>query len=227
LGSDPACANALRELCDDAPARRRPAPPVGNGDGAAPAHVVAAARQLWAELAGPQDRSHGSPAGRAVLRERFERRQRDGRQTGGSLVERFRALVCQVVPAGATIAVISRGDARLVALPERTGWHLPQVSGGTFAGHHPADSAEALQQLEALRGRGAAYLAVPATDLWWLAYYGGLRDALARDAALVAYHHDVGAVYRLTAAAMDDLAPGFVAVLGSPRPAFAGSAVTR
>jgi hypothetical protein len=192
-----------------------------------------AARALWAEVAGPQLPSSGSAGGRADLRERFDRRQRAGRPAGGSLVEQVRALVCQATPPGATVAVISRGDARLVDLPERTGWHLPQVPGGTYAGHHPAGSAEAVQQLEVLVGRGAQYLAVPATDLWWLAYYGGLREALARGADLLAYHHDVGAVYRLAPGRVDELRPHFVAVVdtdaapGTSRPAAAGAAVLR
>ena len=35
----------------------------------------------------------------------------------------------------------------------------------------PADGAEAVAELERLRGQGAAFLVVPQTALWWLDHY--------------------------------------------------------
>ena len=54
---------------------------------------------------------------------------------------------------------------------------------GTYAGHHPADSAEAIAHLEALRAKGAEYIVFPQTALWWLDYYDALRELLFGGAA--------------------------------------------
>ena len=40
-----------------------------------------------------------------------------------------------------------------------------------YAGHYPADSSEAITQLEALRAKGAEYLLLPDTAFWWLDDY--------------------------------------------------------
>lgn len=97
----------------------------------------------------------------------------DGRRVAyRELVPRIRAVVRDTVPAGATVAVISRGDGALLNLDGRTGWHFPQQDDGVYAGYYPADSAGAIAHLEALRARGARYLLIPATALWWLDFYG-------------------------------------------------------
>ncbi len=69
------------------------------------------------------------------------------------------------------MAVISKGDNQLLHLNGRTGWHLPQGPGGTYAGFHPPDSGAAIEELEKLRANGADYLLVPNTGFWWLEYY--------------------------------------------------------
>lgn len=61
----------------------------------------------------------------------------------------------------------------------RAGWHFPQTEAGVYAGHYPADSREAVDQLERLRARGAHYLLLPQTSFWWLDYYRGLQRYLA------------------------------------------------
>jgi hypothetical protein len=43
---------------------------------------------------------------------------------------------------------------------------------------YPSDSAAAIAQLEALRGRGAGFLLIPKPGFWWLEHYGGFRDHL-------------------------------------------------
>jgi GT2 family glycosyltransferase len=87
------------------------------------------------------------------------------------LVERIRLTVEQTVPAGATVLVISRGDRALLSFESRTGKHFPQGEDGDYVGHHPATSAEAIEQLEGLRARGAGFLVVPRTASWWLDHY--------------------------------------------------------
>ena len=42
-------------------------------------------------------------------------------------------------------------------------WHFPQLNNGEYAGHHPADSQAAIEQVRSLAARGAQYLIVPAS----------------------------------------------------------------
>ncbi len=91
---------------------------------------------------------------------------------------RIRVCASRWIPIGATVLVISKGDSALLELPGRTGWHFPQTERGTYAGHHPAGSAEAIAHLEALRRRGAHFLLIPATASWWLDHYRGFRRHL-------------------------------------------------
>jgi hypothetical protein len=173
----------------------RPAP--AGPDLEPPADLAPRVAALAARLGRPRPPSIADPAARVRLAERFHRSRATAVRPGASLVERVHHLVLTAVPEGSTVAVVSRGDPRLVDLPGCTGSHLPQVGDGEYAGHHPADGAEALSQLEALRNRGAGYLVVPAAHLWWLSYYHELRRHLDRNATLLAYHEEVGAVFRL------------------------------
>jgi GT2 family glycosyltransferase len=95
------------------------------------------------------------------------------------LVRRVRETVDRELPADATVLVVSNGDDELLELgADRRGWHFPQVMDGTYAGHHPGDSTEALEQLSALRRRGAAYILFPKTGFWWLNHYTELAAEL-------------------------------------------------
>jgi GT2 family glycosyltransferase len=95
-------------------------------------------------------------------------------------VEAVRAAIHRVVPPDSIVLVASRGDRELVRLDERTGWHFPRTADGRYAGHHPADSEEAVAHLEELRSAGAAFLVFPPDSLWWLSHYGGLKEHLDR-----------------------------------------------
>jgi hypothetical protein len=94
------------------------------------------------------------------------------------LVELVRQAVARDVPADATVAVVGKGDSQLIDLPGRRGVHFPQTAEGIYSGHHPADSAAAIEQLNAARARGAEYLLFPATAFWWLDHYAELRRHL-------------------------------------------------
>jgi hypothetical protein len=95
------------------------------------------------------------------------------------LVERIRAVVESELPPDATVLVVSHGDEALLDLGSaRRGWHFPQMEDGTYAGHHPGDSAEAIAHLEALRSKGADYILLPETTLWWLDYYKEFAEML-------------------------------------------------
>jgi hypothetical protein len=124
-----------------------------------------------------------SPDGRALL---FELQHIEFVRCGGPLpiiggymqmIARIRGIVSERVPAGAKVAVASRGDDRLLEFDEVSACHFPQVN-GAYAGHHPADSAQAITQLESLRATGVTHMLFPRTSLWWLDYYEGLREHL-------------------------------------------------
>jgi hypothetical protein len=108
-----------------------------------------------------------------------------GLGTGGArgaeycrLVERVRQVVADLVPHGATVAVVSRGDDDLLRLNGRRAGHFPQREDGVYLGYHPADSAGAIAHLEALRARGVRYLVFPRTAFWWLEHYADFRRHL-------------------------------------------------
>jgi GT2 family glycosyltransferase len=95
-----------------------------------------------------------------------------------ALVTGVRSLVDDVVPAGATVLVLSKGDDDLLRFTDRRGWHFPQAEDGSYAGHYPADSAACIAELERLRQRGADFLVIPQTALWWLEHYAGFAAHL-------------------------------------------------
>jgi GT2 family glycosyltransferase len=113
------------------------------------------------------------------------------------LRSRIRELASNFLPKGATVLVISKGDSSLLELPGRKGWHFPQTDRGAYAGHHPADSAEAVSQLEALRHKGAEYLLIPETARWWLDHYSGLRQHLDARCTRLEVPEEACIIYRL------------------------------
>jgi hypothetical protein len=129
------------------------------------------------------------------------------------LVARVREVVARDVPAGATVAVVSKGDSELVDLPGRRGVHFPQSADGAYAGHHPADSGAAIALVDAARARGARYLLFPATASWWLEHYADFRRHLDEhcrrvrdDDTCVLYDLGGGGWRTKAARAMDDWA---------------------
>jgi GT2 family glycosyltransferase len=111
--------------------------------------------------------------------------------------EHLREAVLATVPAGELVLVVSRGDEALLQLDGRRARHFPQSPDGGWAGHHPADSAEAIGHLERLREGGARYLVVPPTYRWWLRHYDVFRQHL--ESHYVSVHSDErgGDIYRL------------------------------
>ena len=129
------------------------------------------------------------------------------RQHGRRSTERYRetvagikAVVRNAVPSGARVLVVSKGDEELLELDGRRGAHFPQVEGGVYAGHHPADTLEAIAGLERQRAAGAEFVVVPQTYMWWLDYYSGLRAYLERGGAVAT--SDACVIYRLTEPAL-------------------------
>lgn len=95
-----------------------------------------------------------------------------------ALISRMRDVVERSVARGSIVLVLSKGDPAMVDLPGAQGWHFPQMADGEYAGHHPGDARDAIDQLEQLRQQGAEYLVVPATGAWWLEYYSGFAKHL-------------------------------------------------
>jgi hypothetical protein len=113
------------------------------------------------------------------------------------LVRKIREAVRAALPPGATVLVVSRGDGEILNLEGRTAWHFPQLEGGAYAGHNPADSAEAISHVEELRARGAEFLLFPATGLWWLEYYQEFRRHLEKHYPLVMRQEDMCVIFAL------------------------------
>jgi hypothetical protein len=95
------------------------------------------------------------------------------------------------------VAVVSKGDQDLVQLDSVEGWHFPRTADGRYAGHHPADPADAIAHLEQLRAEGAGYFVLPSTYFWWLEYYDGLAQHLESRYRLVADCPDTCLIYDL------------------------------
>lgn len=113
------------------------------------------------------------------------------------VIARFRSLVGHALPSGATVAVVSRGDSDLLQLEDLEAWHFPQRGDGVYLGYHPVDSTAAIQHLEALRAKGAQFLAIPANSLWWLTHYAGFARHLEDRYALVLHDESACAIYAL------------------------------
>lgn len=113
------------------------------------------------------------------------------------LVGRIHSTVASTVPPGATVLVLSKGDAALLEMPGLSAAHFPQDQAGEYAGHHPRDSAAATAELERLRRHGAEYLVIPATARWWLDFYEGFAGHLANHGEVVADQPGACLIYGL------------------------------
>jgi hypothetical protein len=73
-----------------------------------------------------------------------------------------------VVPAGARLALVDKGTPLELA-DGRSAVAFPQINGG-WAGY-PADDAEAIAELQRLRGQGIRFVAIPQAMRYWLETY--------------------------------------------------------
>jgi hypothetical protein len=142
-------------------------------------HFGEAAIGKWAMTSEYGERFH---ANRARWEEKWQRKWVPHRRrldlAYQDMVSRIRQAVAATVPVGATVLVVSKGDDELLELNGRTGRHFPQVDGGTYSGHSPANDREAIEHLESLRAAGADYLVIPATSFWWLDHYRQFHEHL-------------------------------------------------
>ena len=106
----------------------------------------------------------------------------------------IRALLRDQLRPKSVVAVVSKGDERLLDVGAEA-WHFPRASDGGYLGYHPPDDAWAIGHLDEVRARGAAYLVVPVTAFWWLEHYRRFADHLDRNYAVVAEHQRMCVVY--------------------------------
>jgi hypothetical protein len=114
-------------------------------------------------------------------------------------VGRIRKAVEIATPRHSKVAVISKGDDKLLQLGGRQGWHFPQDDHGGYAGYYPGDSTAAITHLETLRVKGANYLVLPSTALWWLDCYGEFRQHLMQHYQVVVEQKDTCLIFALRA----------------------------
>ena len=115
-------------------------------DGAAPGIVVALSERFDDHAVGAEVHGMATPLSRE--RYRGARRRRP----------RVRA---RRVPPGAVVLIASKGDEDLVRIDGYRAWHFPRDEWGSYAGHHPASSVEAIVHLRQLYAQGARYLVFP------------------------------------------------------------------
>ena len=113
------------------------------------------------------------------------------------LVGRVRETIEAAVPPAGAIMVISKGDDELLKLNGRRVWHFPQDDHGVYAGCYPADSAAVIAHLEAMRDKGAGYLAVPSTAMWWLDHYDEFNRHLMQHYRVVVQQSDTCLIFAL------------------------------
>lgn len=95
-----------------------------------------------------------------------------------ALAEVIQSIAMTALPLGSTVAVISKGDPKLVELKGHQGWHFPRTCAGVYSGYHPAESQDAILELKKCCAQGAQYLLIPGTSLWWLDHYKSFAEYL-------------------------------------------------
>ncbi len=93
-------------------------------------------------------------------------------------IDQISEIVTKSLPSNSIVLVVSKGDDRLLRMSQQQGWHFPQATDGQYAGHHPADSKDAIGQVEFQREKGANYLLFPNTTFWWFEHYSALKEHL-------------------------------------------------
>ena len=85
---------------------------------------------------------------------------------------------------GDLLVVADNGDPTVFYYAERKGWHFLEKD-GVYNGE-PADSAQAIVDLESLRALGATYLVFTSNTSWWLDYHSELGEHVGSTSTLMA-----------------------------------------
>ncbi len=124
--------------------------------------------------------------------------RRIGPEEYDELCHRVEATLESATPPDAVIAVVSKGDPRLVEIEGRTGLHFPRDAEGRYAGYYPKTSEEAIAGVESSRRAGVQFLCLPTTAFWWLDHYQALSAWLNAHCHVVAHDQETCVVYDLT-----------------------------
>jgi glycosyltransferase involved in cell wall biosynthesis len=148
--------------------------------------------------------SHGDPE--TLTRARMDLRKYE------EMREKVKQLMQTHTSPNAKVLILSHGDEELIRLEGRTGWHFPQRADGIYEGYHPADSTEAISKLEGLRSKGAEYLVIPGTSLWWLDHYWDFQVHLKTHYTELIRQSETCAIYALVAPPLRTDTPSLQAV---------------
>ncbi len=89
----------------------------------------------------------------------------------------------KITPPNALIVAVDNGNPAIFYYAKRKGWHFLEKQG--IYGGNPADSQQAITDLERLRGQGATHLVFITNTSWWLMSYPGLAQHLSETATLL------------------------------------------
>jgi hypothetical protein len=120
------------------------------------------------------------------------------------MTQRIREVVGEALPSEAVVLVVSRGDDTLLDLDSRHALHFPPSAEGSWAGHHPATSQDAVAQLEEMRAAGGQFLVLPSTGLWWLDHYSEFGAHLERNYPVVVRDAESCVIYSLNGHTLGD-----------------------
>jgi hypothetical protein len=124
------------------------------------------------------------------------------RKIANSTALTFASRLCEylavLLPPKAHVAIISKGDPALLALPRLKSVHFPRQDDGGWTGFHPTDSDACIDYLNAEISAGARWLVVPRPQLWYLEYYAEFAAYLAKHHRLVVRQRQLGVVFELT-----------------------------
>jgi GT2 family glycosyltransferase len=95
------------------------------------------------------------------------------------VVDEVRDIASELIGSGAVVAVISKGDDRMVHVPCGTARHFPGLPDGSFIWSHPANDDDAISALVQDENAGLTHLVFPESAFWWLDHYTGFKSYLA------------------------------------------------
>lgn len=120
-----------------------------------------------------------------------------GKVSTQTFAARLCAYLAVLIPAKSHLAIISKGDPALLALPRHKPVHFPRQEDGNWIGYHPADSAACIEYLDAEIAAGARWLVVPHPQTWYLEHYAEFAAHLTARHRLVARQRKLGVVFEL------------------------------
>src|SRR5581483_6523876 len=113
------------------------------------------------------------------------------------LLATIRAVAEEHIPPGATIAVVTRGDAALLGMPGRQAIHFPRAEDGGHLSKEPLDGAQIVEWVDEARRAGAQYLLIPRSSLSWLDRFRAFSNYLERRCRLVVRRDDSCAIFAI------------------------------